>query len=82
MNGRGTTGRARLAIATLVAAMLTFALLLAPRPARAGQPCEERAPAATAVLRGLQLAERVERARDHSGAEVVRLARARPAQGP
>ncbi len=60
----------------LAAALLAAMLGLGAAPAQAGRSCEARLPDATAVVRGLDLAERTARALDASGAEVVLLARA------
>lgn len=63
-----------LSILTTLALAATLALGAAP--AQAGRSCEARQPDTTAVVRGLNLAERTARALDASGAEVVVLARA------
>lgn len=55
---------------------LAATLALGAAPAQAGRSCEARQPDTTAVVRGLNLAERTARALDASGAEVVVLARA------
>ena len=57
----------------LVAAAL---LVVAAATAQAGQDCEDKAPDARAVARGLALASRVNQHLDASGAQVVLIARA------
>ena len=60
----------------LATATLAATLALGTASAQAGRSCEARLPDATAVVRGLDLAERTARALDASGAEVVLIARA------
>jgi hypothetical protein len=60
----------------MAAAVLVVAALAGAASAWAGRSCEEKAPDATAVQRGLELAARTAQALEDSGAEVVVLARA------
>jgi hypothetical protein len=60
----------------LATAALVATLAFGAAPAVAGRSCEARLSDASAVVRGLDLAERTARALDASGAEVVLLARA------
>lgn len=59
-----------------LAATMAIAAAIAAAPARAGRPCETQPLQASAVERGLALAEATAKALDDSGAEVVVLARA------
>ncbi len=63
------------ASAVVVAVMLA-AVLAAAGTAHAGRPCDDAPLSASAVERGLALAERTRAALDASGATVVLLARA------
>jgi hypothetical protein len=56
--------------------MLACALALLAQGARAGRPCENRPLGASAVARGMALAQSTAQALDASGADVVVLARA------
>jgi hypothetical protein len=60
---------------TLRHAAAGFALALALATANAGQTCEQKAPDAQAVARGLSLASRVEQHLKGTGAQVVLIAR-------